>query len=191
MIIYLFFIFIDLEDNELWEMFNKCGKVESVRSIRDRITGCCRGLAYVNFAKEDSVALALNLNGQQIKNREIRVFPYKPDKKAKRARSSDSTGSSPAKKTKREIAIAKHHSQGAEKRINNNNKKRSQGQQKRSMSADGSTTQASPKPSPKAAFRGKKSSDKKPFNKAAFKAEKQKQNMAAKLTAKPKKPVKN
>lgn len=36
-----------------------------------------KGFGYVNFTSKDAVVLALEKNGQMLKNREIRIKPYK------------------------------------------------------------------------------------------------------------------
>lgn len=59
-------------------MFLKCGKIEDVRTVRDRMTGACRGIAYINFKSEDAATLALDINGTELRTREIRVQRYQP-----------------------------------------------------------------------------------------------------------------
>lgn len=46
-----------------------------MRIIRDNQTGVGKGFGYVNFKSEDAVALALELDGTTILNREVRVKP--------------------------------------------------------------------------------------------------------------------
>lgn len=55
-----------------------------MRIIRDNQTGVGKGFGYVNFKSEDAVALALELDGTVILNREVRVKPNSvQDKKTK------------------------------------------------------------------------------------------------------------
>ncbi|XP_021945288.1 RNA-binding protein 34 isoform X2 [Folsomia candida] len=61
------------QDNELWEFFAECGKIESVRIIRDRDTGYGKGFGYVNFLETSSVELALAKNDALFKKRPLRV----------------------------------------------------------------------------------------------------------------------
>lgn len=61
------------EENALWELFEKCGPINSIRIVRDQRTGMGKGFGYVNFKSEDSVELALQLNGENVKERPIRV----------------------------------------------------------------------------------------------------------------------
>lgn len=63
----------DLTDDELWSAFTKCGDISSVRVMKDKVTYRGRGLGYVNFAKSDSVELALKMNGSNIKDRPVIV----------------------------------------------------------------------------------------------------------------------
>ena len=51
----------------------QCGAISSVRIVRDAATGIGKGFGYVNFASEDSVEIALTLNGSELDGRQIRV----------------------------------------------------------------------------------------------------------------------
>jgi nucleolar protein 12 len=51
----------DVEEG-LWRTFGKCGKVESVRVIRDSTTRVGKGIAYVQFTDENAVEAALLYN---------------------------------------------------------------------------------------------------------------------------------
>lgn len=83
----MIFLFSECDDNTIWNNFNKCGEIESVRLVRDRKTGLNRGIGYVNFATEDAVTLALELNNSKMKGREIRVTPCVDNaKKSKKGR---------------------------------------------------------------------------------------------------------
>lgn len=89
-------------------MFLKCGKIEDVRTVRDRMTGSCRGIAYINFKTEDGATLALNLNGTEFRKREMRVQRYqqqqpnqnKPKFGNKRPHNNKHQGGSPKKNKK-------------------------------------------------------------------------------------------
>ena len=37
------------EEDDLWKMFESCGKISGIRLIRDRRTGIGKGFAYINF----------------------------------------------------------------------------------------------------------------------------------------------
>ena len=51
---------------DLEEFFSSVGNVRDVRIITDSRTGRSKGIAYVEFWEEDSVSLALALNGQKL-----------------------------------------------------------------------------------------------------------------------------
>lgn len=78
----------EISDNALWEHFKECGKITSVRVVRDNQTGVGKGFGYVNFTSEDAVYLALELDGTEIMNRPVRVqrCSYKSDGKKKQKR---------------------------------------------------------------------------------------------------------
>lgn len=66
----------DAEENDLWNTFETYGKIESVRLIRNSVTGMCIGVGFVNFQSSDGVELALMADSVQIKNREVRIQRY-------------------------------------------------------------------------------------------------------------------
>ena len=43
------FQFIEVKDDEVYEFFQACGKIDNVRIIRDPFTGLAKGFGYVNF----------------------------------------------------------------------------------------------------------------------------------------------
>ncbi|KAK6635895.1 hypothetical protein RUM44_001149 [Polyplax serrata] len=63
----------DIEDDELWEFFENCGQIKSVRVIRDSHTSMGKGIGYVNFDSTAAVELALQMDGQELKKRTINV----------------------------------------------------------------------------------------------------------------------
>ncbi|KAL0269191.1 UNVERIFIED_CONTAM: hypothetical protein PYX00_007002 [Menopon gallinae] len=73
----------DIEDDELWETFENCGEIESVRVVRDNAIGMAKGFGYVNFKSPAAVELALKLNNHEIKKRKINVQRCKREKKKK------------------------------------------------------------------------------------------------------------
>lgn len=70
-----------ITEDEVREHFVSCGKIESVRIIRDRKSGVGRGVGYINFEEDDSVALALEMDDTKLKNRPVRVKQYTPSPK--------------------------------------------------------------------------------------------------------------
>lgn len=63
----------DAKDEDLWKVFADCGEIESVRLVRDGLTGMGKGYGYVNFKSNDSVELALEMTDVKIKKRELRI----------------------------------------------------------------------------------------------------------------------
>lgn len=83
----LIFFFTEIGDNSIWKHFADCGKIVSVRVVRDRNTGMSKGFGYINFENADSVALALKLNGTSVLDREIRVQPCSEQSESKKKHS--------------------------------------------------------------------------------------------------------
>lgn len=78
----------DIEEG-LWVQFAKCGKVESVRVVRDAKTRVGKGFAYVQFVDENGVEAALQLNEQKFPPmlpRKLRITRCKAEKKKDKAR---------------------------------------------------------------------------------------------------------
>lgn len=61
------------KDEDLWNTFTDCGNIQSVRVVRDGLTGVGKGYAYVNFESIDSVELAMQMTDVKIGKREIRI----------------------------------------------------------------------------------------------------------------------
>lgn len=91
----------DIEDDELWETFQNCGEIESVRIIRDNAIGMSKGFGYVNFKSQAAVELALKLNNHEIKKRKINVARCKKEVKKKKNKKNAKT-----RKNKMEIKTA-------------------------------------------------------------------------------------
>lgn len=75
----------DVEEG-LWTHFAKCGKIESVRVVRDAKTRVGKGFAYVQFVDENGVEAALQLNEKMFPPmlpRKLRVTRCKAEKKNK------------------------------------------------------------------------------------------------------------
>ncbi|EME48697.1 hypothetical protein DOTSEDRAFT_141994 [Dothistroma septosporum NZE10] len=73
----------DIEEG-LWRTFGKCGKVESVRVIRDSTTRVGKGIAYVQFEDENAVEAALLYNEKKFPPmlpRKLRVSRAKAQKR--------------------------------------------------------------------------------------------------------------
>ncbi|XP_052123175.1 RNA-binding protein 34 [Frankliniella occidentalis] len=77
------------EEEDLWDLFSKCGAIESVRIVRDPVTAVSKGIAFVNFEDADAAELALQLDGETIKKRKLAVRRHKPNSKPSLDKSSD------------------------------------------------------------------------------------------------------
>lgn len=63
-----------MTDEELWRFFEGCGKIDSVRVVRDNATGLGKGFGYVNFEDKESVSKAiLTMNQRELKGRLVRI----------------------------------------------------------------------------------------------------------------------
>ncbi|NCN41015.1 RNA-binding protein [bacterium] len=71
-----------ITEQELRNMFDKVGAVDSVNLITDRETGRARGFGFVEMQSEDLANQAIEqLNGKEIEGREIVVNLAKPQTK--------------------------------------------------------------------------------------------------------------
>lgn len=71
-------------DEGLWRTFGKCGKVESVRVVRDSTTRVGKGIAYVQFEDVNAVEAALLYDGEKFPPmlpRKLRVSRSKAQKR--------------------------------------------------------------------------------------------------------------
>jgi RNA recognition motif-containing protein len=63
-----------LRDEQLREIFEPYGEVESARIIMDRNSGRSKGFGFVEMANDDDAMLAINeLNGKSVEERELVV----------------------------------------------------------------------------------------------------------------------
>ena len=63
----------DITEEELHTFFKECGEIKAIRVVHDKFSGLSKGAAFVEFADKNSIAKAIELNGQKLKEREIRV----------------------------------------------------------------------------------------------------------------------
>ncbi len=74
MVLYVGNIYFGLSENQLREVFENYGKVESVKIVKDNETGRSRGFGFVNFENSQDAELAKNeLNGREVNGRSIIV----------------------------------------------------------------------------------------------------------------------
>ncbi|CAK9822703.1 RNA-binding protein 34 [Anthophora retusa] len=165
----------NIDEETIRNHFKQCGEIESIRIIRDNMTGIGKGFGYVNFKTEDAVTLALELHGTILADREIRVKPHviKKDtdtsKYGKRTHSGENTDNSSRKKAK------------------NSTEATVLGRNKQNKIAKKEQKMEKPVTSPQqGVFQGQKADATKKRRKN--KSDKRKKILAEKLTAKPKKP---
>lgn len=71
-----------VQQEELQELFAKCGEVTSATIVRDKFTNQSRGFGFVEMATEEQAAEAIKqLNGSQLGGRTIVVNESKPQEK--------------------------------------------------------------------------------------------------------------
>ena len=70
-----------VKDDEIYDFFQDCGHIESVRVVRDSATGVGKGFGFILFKSKDSVVLALEKNEKQLLGRELRVTRAKANNK--------------------------------------------------------------------------------------------------------------
>ena len=74
MVLYVGNINFNLSEDELKQVFERYGRVESVRIMRDNKTGRSRGYAFVGMENPQDAELAKNeLNGTELKGRTLRI----------------------------------------------------------------------------------------------------------------------
>jgi cold-inducible RNA-binding protein len=68
-----------VNEDELTELFGRCGQVESVQIVRDMATGRPRGFAFVEMATDEAAAQASSeLNDYQLQGRNLAVNEARP-----------------------------------------------------------------------------------------------------------------
>ncbi|EDR29480.1 nucleolar protein, putative [Entamoeba dispar SAW760] len=64
-----------MEEEQLRHFFSKVGEIESVKIVRESKSGMGRGIGFVTFTNKEDVQKGLNMVGEKIKGRQIRVEP--------------------------------------------------------------------------------------------------------------------
>ena len=65
----------------LEEQFGVCGEIDDISVIEDRQTGKIKGFGFISFSKEEAVKKALELDGQDLLGRPLRVSLAKENEK--------------------------------------------------------------------------------------------------------------
>uniref|UniRef100_A0A1B6L0R8 RRM domain-containing protein n=1 Tax=Graphocephala atropunctata TaxID=36148 RepID=A0A1B6L0R8_9HEMI len=98
----------DIQDDDLWQAFEDCGPINSIRVVRDKKTGIGKGFGFINFKSADAVELALQLDGISILSRNVRVTRVGVKSavvEMKRSKKVPSDGKLKEKRTKTETQI--------------------------------------------------------------------------------------
>ncbi|XP_042879089.1 RNA-binding protein 34-like [Penaeus japonicus] len=66
----------DANEEEIEEVFQKCGAIESVRIFRDSDPDAERTIAYVNFKTPEAIPLAIRKNNAKLRGQRLRVQRY-------------------------------------------------------------------------------------------------------------------
>ncbi|KAL2134055.1 hypothetical protein VTI74DRAFT_1111 [Chaetomium olivicolor] len=80
-----------LRTRELKEFFEKVGPVAEAQIVKDRVSNRSKGVGYVEFKSEESVAAALQLTGQKLLGIPVIVQPTEAEKN-RQVRNSESSG---------------------------------------------------------------------------------------------------
>ena len=62
-----------VEENQLRELFAPFGEIEELAMIKDRDTGRPKGFAFITFASQQSAEKALELDGNDLGGRPLKV----------------------------------------------------------------------------------------------------------------------
>lgn len=65
----------------LEDQFGACGEIDDISVIEDRQTGKIKGFGFISFSEEGSVKKALELDGQDLLGRPLRVSLAKENEK--------------------------------------------------------------------------------------------------------------
>ena len=69
----------EVTEDDLLELFEEFGKVESVKIITERGSGTSRGFGFVEMPAEDEAQSAINdLNGKELKGGTLKVSESRP-----------------------------------------------------------------------------------------------------------------
>jgi RNA recognition motif-containing protein len=67
-----------MTDEDLKSEFSSYGDIQDVIIIKDHETGRSKGFGFVTFAEESALEKALELDGQEIRGRQLRVNKARP-----------------------------------------------------------------------------------------------------------------
>ena len=67
-----------MTDEDLRSDFSSYGDIQDVIVIKDHETGRSKGFGFVTFTEESAVEKAIELDGQEVRGRQIRVNKARP-----------------------------------------------------------------------------------------------------------------
>ena len=89
------------DEEKLREVFTVCGKVETVRIVRDKKTGTGKGFGFVTFSERSGVMFAVQRSRKvELEGRVLRVFKAKSEEALKTKKFSGIQSSGPSTKAK-------------------------------------------------------------------------------------------
>ncbi|EKE38119.1 hypothetical protein ENUP19_0328G0029 [Entamoeba nuttalli] len=93
-----------MEEEQLRKLFSKAGEIERVKIVRESKSGMGRGIGFVTFTNKEDVQKGLNMVGEKIKGRQIRVEPcYKNYDKIKQKKAERITKALEMKKERKRV----------------------------------------------------------------------------------------
>ena len=91
--IYVGSLSYDVTENELKQVFEAYGEVESVKVIKDYYTGKSKGFGFVEMPERASAESAIDgLNGTELKGRTLKVNKARPRSGGRRGRGRQGSG---------------------------------------------------------------------------------------------------
>jgi len=82
-----------VDEQELHQMFEQFGEIESANLIIDRASGRSKGFGFVSFKDKGAMSKALSLNDTEINGRKLRVNEARERTEGGGGRSGDRRGS--------------------------------------------------------------------------------------------------
>ncbi|BFU23934.1 RNA recognition motif domain-containing protein [Entamoeba histolytica HM-1:IMSS-B] len=93
-----------MEEEQLRKLFSKAGEIERVKIVRESKSGMGRGIGFVTFTNKEDVQKGLNMVGEKVKGRQIRVEPcYKNYDKIKQKKAERITKALEMKKERKRV----------------------------------------------------------------------------------------
>jgi RNA recognition motif-containing protein len=72
--LFIFHLPVDIDDNALRTLFSPFGAIESLKVVRDKMTGISKGYGFVKYVRTEDAVQAINtMNGFQIGNKYLKV----------------------------------------------------------------------------------------------------------------------